>query len=114
MNATEAAQGSQFMTSTDRTDIKLQDLIPIVMVIVGGCESCAEKMVGRALAAGSSWQDIDRTLRIVAGMQKMDCFAKAVGPEVTTRMDKPLAAGRRTLERAMAAQAESSCGCSGR
>lgn len=91
-------------------EIRLQDLIPIVMVIVGGCESCAEKLVGRALAEGSSWQDIDRTLRIVAGMQKMDCFAKAVGPEVLARMEKPLTAGRRTLDSAIDRE-KGNCGC---
>jgi hypothetical protein len=79
---------------------KLQDLVPIVMVIVGGCKPCAENMVKRALQQGSSWHDIDKTLQIVAGMQKLNCFAKAVGPEVIGRMEKPLAAGRRTLEQA--------------
>ena len=79
---------------------KLQDLIPIAMVIVGGCEPCAENMVKRALQQGSSWHDIDKTLQIIAGMQKFDCFAKAVGPEVIARMEKPLAAGRRTLQQA--------------
>jgi alkylhydroperoxidase/carboxymuconolactone decarboxylase family protein YurZ len=79
-------------------EARLQDLIPIVMVIVGGCEPCAEKMVTRALGQGSSWHDIDKTLRIIADMQKRDCFAKAVGTDVVTRMDKPLAAGWRTLQ----------------
>jgi hypothetical protein len=84
-----------------RRETTLQELIPIVMVIVGGCETCAEKMVSRALEEGSSWQDIDKTLRIVANMQRLDCFAKAVGSEVVARMEKPLAAGRRTLQEAM-------------
>jgi len=84
-----------------KTEVKLQDLLPIAMVIVGGCETCAEKMVERAIHEGSSFQDIDKTLRIVAGMQKLGCFASAVGPEVVSRMDKPLEAGRRTLEKAM-------------
>lgn len=82
-------------------EARLQDLIPIAMVIVGGCEPCAESMVNRALRQGSSWQDIDTTLRIVANMQKHDCFAKAVGTDVVSRMDKPLAAGRRTLQEAI-------------
>lgn len=99
----------QTLTSVARSDTpqnsqsdgRLQDLIPIVMVIVGGCEPCAEKMVARALEQGSSWQDIDKTLRITADMQKRDCFAKAVGTEVIARMEKPLAAGWRTLRQAM-------------
>jgi len=95
-NAPVEAQHSQPMPES-----KHQDLIPIAMVIVGGCEPCAEKMVIRALQQGSSWQDIDKTLRIVANMQRLDCFAKAVGTDVVARMDKPLAAGRRTLQEAM-------------
>lgn len=71
------------------------------MVIVGGCETCAEKMVTRALEVGSSCQDVDKTLRIVANMQRLDCFAKAVGTDVIARMDKPLAAGQRTLQNAL-------------
>jgi hypothetical protein len=88
-------------SSQPRSEAKLQDLIPIAMVIVGGCETCAEKAVSRALEGGSSWQDVDKTLRIVANMQRLDCFAKAVGTDVVARMDKPLAAGRRTLQEAM-------------
>jgi len=84
-----------------RSEAKLQDLIPIAMVIVGGCETCAEKMVTRALEVGASWQDVDKTLRIIAGTQRLDCFARAVGPEIVARMDKPLAAGRKTLEQAI-------------
>ena len=71
------------------------------MVIVGGCEPCAEKMVTRAVDQGSSLQDIDKTLRIVANMQKQDCFAKAVGTDVIARMEKPLAAGWKTLQQAV-------------
>lgn len=72
-----------------------------MMAIVCGCESCAEKIVERALHEGSSYQEIEKTLRIIAGMQKLGCFANAVGPEVVSRMDKPLEAGRRALETAM-------------
>jgi hypothetical protein len=80
-----------------RQEAMLQNLIPIAIVIVGGCETCAEKMVTRALEEGSPWQDVDKTLRIVESMQRRDCFAKAVGTDVVARMDKPLAAGQRTL-----------------
>lgn len=97
-----ANPGDQPQPPQQKTEVRLQDLIPIAMVIVGGCETCAEQTVARALNEGSSWQDIDKTLRIVAGMQKLDCFAKAVGPEIVARMDKPLAAGTQTLHQAMA------------
>lgn len=92
-----------------KLETSLQDLISIAMVIVGGCETCAEKMVARALEQGSSSQDVDKTLRIVANMQKLDCFAKAVGTEVVARMDKPLAAGRRTLREATIRAGKCSC-----
>ncbi len=88
---------------TDRSKGNLQNLIPIAVVVVGGCEPCAEKMVKQALAQGSSCRDIDQTLRILADMQKRECVAKTLGPEVVARMEKPLAAGRRTLQQAMAA-----------
>ena len=105
MDTVQILQGGEKLdekpSAEGRTEVRLQDLLPIAMVIVGGCEICAEKMVERALHEGSSFQDIDKTLRIIAGMQKLGCFANAVGPEIVSRMDKPLEAGRRTLERAM-------------
>lgn len=105
MDMVQIQQGPARLEATPvpeaKTEVRLQDLLPIAMVIVGGCENCAEKMVERAIHEGSSFQDIDKTLRIVAGMQKLGCFANAVGPEVVSRMDKPLEAGRRTLEKAM-------------
>ncbi len=96
----EGAECVKTQSPQNASESRLQDLIPIAMVIVGGCEPCAESMVNRALKQGSSWQDIDKTLRIVAGTQALECFARAVGPEVIARMEKPLAAGRRTLEKA--------------
>ncbi len=92
---------------------RIQNLIPIAVVIVGGCEPCAEKMVTQALAQGSSWQDVDETLRILAGMQKRQCVIQALGPETIARMEKPLAAGRRTLDQAKPKNDVSvACGCS--
>ncbi len=71
----EAAECIEAQSPQRTSETRLQDLIPIAMVIVGGCELCAESMVNRALKQGSSWQ-------------------------VIARMEKPLAAGRRTLETA--------------
>jgi alkylhydroperoxidase/carboxymuconolactone decarboxylase family protein YurZ len=76
---------------------KLEDLIPIAVVIAAGCESCAEKMVHRAIDQGSPKPLIGRTLRIVARLRSLDCLAQAVGPEVIARMDKPLQAGEKAL-----------------
>lgn len=45
VTATPNAPGE---TRPSKSEVKLQDLIPIAMVIVGGCEPCAEKMVTRA------------------------------------------------------------------
>ncbi len=95
-----------------RSKGNLQNLIPIAVVVVGGCETCAEKMVTQALAQGSSWEDIDETLSILADMQKRQCVIQALGAETVARMEKPLAAGRRTLEKARPAKdAGSDCGC---
>ncbi len=95
-----------------RSKGNLQNLIPIAVVIVGGCEPCAEKMVNQALAQGSSWAEVDETLRILADMQKRECVLKALGPETIARMEKPLAAGRRTLDAVRPAEAMSAaCAC---
>ncbi len=97
---------------TIRSKGDLQNLIPIAVVVVGGCEPCAEKMVTQALAQGSSWQDVDETLRILADMQKRQCVIQELGPDTVARMEKPLAAGRRTLDAAKPAEAVAvGCGC---
>ena len=96
-----------------RSKGNLQNLIPIAVVVVGGCEPCAEKMVTQALAQGCSWQEVDETLRILADMQKRQCVIQALGPETIARIKKPLAAGRRTLDQAKPENAVPfTCGCS--
>ena len=96
-----------------RSKGNLQNLIPIAVVVVGGCEPCAEKVVMQALTQGSSWQEVDETLRILADMQKRQCVIQVLGPETVARMEKPLAAGRRTLDQARPAEAVAAgCGCS--
>lgn len=94
---TTAEPVSQQRCSTERATPRLEDLIPIAVVIAAGCESCAERMVRRALEQGSPKSLIERTLGIVAHLRSLDCLAQAVGPEVIARMEKPLQAGRRTL-----------------
>jgi hypothetical protein len=42
--------------------------------------------VSWALEQGSSFEDIDRALRTVAAMEKLDCFKAQFGPEVVVRM----------------------------
>jgi hypothetical protein len=81
----------------------LEDVILLATVVAAGCEPCAEKAVARALEHGSSRRYIQRALDIIAKIQKLDCFAQAIGPEVISRMERPLAAGRRTLRASMPA-----------
>lgn len=82
------------------TDIgpDLENLIPIAVVIAAGCEPCAKKMVRRALDQGSAPKDIRKTLGLVAHLQDLDCLAENVGAAVLSKMEKPLAAGKRTLQ----------------
>jgi AhpD family alkylhydroperoxidase len=95
-----------------RSKGNLQNLIPIAVVVTGGCESCAEKRVKQALTEGSTWEQVKETLDILADMQKRECVLKALGPEVVARMEKPLAAGRRALQEAKPVElAASACGC---
>ncbi len=97
----------------DRTDgraaPRLEDLIPIAVVIAAGCESCAESMVRRALQNGSSRRQIERTLRIVAHLRSADCYLQAVGVEVAGRMDAPLAAGAGALHERDPQSAQGPC-----
>ena len=79
---------------------RVENLVPIAVVTVLGCEKCAEEAVGWALQQGSSFDDVDRVLKTVAAMQKLDCFNQQFGGETASRLEKPLAAGRRALEQA--------------
>lgn len=101
-NGSSSFQPAEERVERPAPEARLEDLIPIAVVIAAGCESCAEKMVTRALERGSSVRHIEKTLGSVAHLQKLDCLAQAVGAEVVARMEKPLAAGRRTLQQAKA------------
>jgi hypothetical protein len=85
--------------TTDSVPVgQIENLVPIAVVSVLGCETCAEKTVAWALQHGSSKEDIERALRTVAAMQKLDCFKGQFGPDAIARLEKPLAAARRALE----------------
>jgi len=88
--------GHEYRSSEPETP-RLEDLVPIAVVIAAGCEPCAEKMVQRALRRGSAVPLIERTLGIVAHIRSRDCFAQAVGPVVIARMERPLEAGKKAL-----------------
>ena len=79
---------------------RIENLLPLGMLIVLGCEACAEQAVQWALAQGSSREDIGLALRTVAAVQKLECFQEQFGPDVARRMEKPLAAARHALEQA--------------
>ncbi len=79
----------------------LEDLVFLATVVAAGCETCAQKAVARALEHATPARQVQKTLQILAKIQKLDCFAQAVGPEVVARMAKPLAAGQRTLREAI-------------
>ena len=79
---------------------RIENLIPIGVLTVLGCETCSAEAVNWALQQGSSFDDIERTLKTVAAMQKLDCFKKQFGPDVNARMEKPLAAAKEALAQA--------------
>lgn len=100
-NADEATS-SRIIPGTNETMPvgRVENLIPIGVLTVLGCEKCSAEAVAWALQQGSSFEDIDRALRTVAAMEKLDCFKEQFGPEVAVRMQKPLAAAKEALEQA--------------
>lgn len=78
----------------------LQTLIPIAVVIAAGCETCAQRMVERALGEDTPVRLIRQTLATVAYVRSQECLARAVGVDVVARMEAPLEAGIRTLRTA--------------
>jgi len=79
---------------------RIENLIPIGVLTVLGCEKCSAEAVNWALQQGSSFDDVERTLRTVTAMQKLDCFRAQFGPEVNTRMERPLAVAKEALAQA--------------
>ncbi len=89
--------------TTERVPVGgIENLIPIGVLTVLGCEKCSAEAVNWALEKGSSFEGVDRTLRMVETMQNLDCFKQQFGPDVTARMQKPLASARGALQTAMA------------
>lgn len=78
----------------------IENLVPIGVLTVLGCEKCSAEAVKWALQQGSSFDDVERTLNTVEAMQKLDCFKTQFGPEVSIRLEKPLAAAREALTQA--------------
>jgi alkylhydroperoxidase/carboxymuconolactone decarboxylase family protein YurZ len=91
--------------------VRLEDVIPIAVVIAAGCERCAESMVKRALSQGTPEELVRRTLGIMARVHSTECFVQAVGPEIIARMEKPLQAGRKALwESGLSTEERTCCG----
>lgn len=80
---------------------RIENLMPIGVVTVMGCETCAGEAVAWALQQGSSTEDVERALRTIAAMQKLDCFKQQFGPDAAARLEKPLAAARKVLQQAI-------------
>ena len=97
---TSAEHVSHQCGSSERATPRLEDLIPVAVVIGAGCERCAEGTVEQALRRGSAKRLIERTLGIVAHLRSQDCFVEAVGPDVIPRMEKALEAGKKALREA--------------
>jgi alkylhydroperoxidase/carboxymuconolactone decarboxylase family protein YurZ len=79
---------------------RIENLIPIGVLVALGCEKCAGEAVTWALQQGSSTEDIDRALRTLASMQTLDCFKLQFGADAAARLEKPLVAARHVLEQA--------------
>lgn len=86
------------MENHKRETTRLEDLVPIAVVIAAGCEPCAERMVARALAAGASRGDVRKIIGIAWHMAGEACLADAVGPDVLERMKKPVKRAREALK----------------
>jgi len=80
---------------------RIENLMPIGVLAALGCETCAGEAVTWALQQGSSTEDVERVLRTVAAMQKLDCFNRQFGPDAAARLDKPLVAARKILQQAI-------------
>lgn len=93
--APDEAQRMVTVSSSDAP--KLEDLIPIAVVIAAGCEPCAQRAVAKALNDGSSARHIRKVLAIVAHMQQLQGLVHQVGPQVIARMNRPLEMAKRTL-----------------
>lgn len=77
---------------------RIENLVPIGVLAALGCEKCTAEAVGWALQQGSSVEDVERTLRTLGAMQKLECFQQQFGGDAAARLDKPLAAARKILE----------------
>ena len=79
---------------------RIENLMPIGILAALGCETCAAKAVAWALEQGSSTEEVERAIRTVEAMQKLDCFRQQFGPEAAGRLQKPLTAARTALREA--------------
>lgn len=102
LNASGEAPALRPIPGTNETMLvgRVENLVPIAVLTVLGCENCSAQAVNWAVQQGSSFDDIERTLRTVAAMRKLDCFKGQFGPEAGSRMEKPLAAAQEALDRA--------------
>jgi len=106
--ATAEAVSAQTVPGTNETMLvgRIENLMPIGVVAVLGCDTCTGHAVAWALKQGSSPEDIERALKAIAAMQNLGCFKQQFGPGAAARLEKPLAAARKVLEEAAARPAQ--------
>jgi len=83
---------------------RIENLMPVGMLIALGCEACAAEAVQYALAQGSTPEDLEHALRTVEVVHKLGCFTEKFGPDAAARMERPLAAAWNALHQAVAAR----------
>lgn len=79
---------------------RLEELIPVAVVIGAGCEPGAENLVRRALWRAGSKPAVELTLGLVSPVASHECLRDAVGPATFERVKRALRAGRRASRNA--------------
>ena len=73
---------------------RIENLMPIGVPCWAVKPVPAKQSPGRS----SSAEDVERAIRAIAVMQKLDCFQQQFGPVAANRLEKPLAAAKRVLQ----------------
>jgi alkylhydroperoxidase/carboxymuconolactone decarboxylase family protein YurZ len=77
---------------------RIEDLIPIGVVIGLGCKPCTKFYVDKALEKGCAKEDLRKIVSIVESLTGSECLRKAVGDERVDRMKESLIAVKEILE----------------
>jgi len=77
---------------------RMEDLIPIAVVIGVGCKPCTKFYINKALEKGCLKDDLKKVISIAESLEKSECLRKAVGEEQVDRMKEPLKIAKELLE----------------